>query len=99
MQETPLVAGRALRDRRECRALPETLDSAATMSDIEIPGIDRRTVLAAPLAFALARPAAAAAKKVLRLCYRGAETSFDPAKISDLYSRAVTTQIFEALYG
>ena len=69
------------------------------MSDIEIPGIDRRTVLAAPLAFALARPAAAAAKKVLRLSYRGAETSFDPAKISDLYSRAVTTQIFEALYG
>ena len=73
------------------------------MRDTEPAGIDRRTVLAAPLALALpavaAPPAPAGAKKVLRLSYRGAETSFDPAKISDLYSRCVTTQIFESLYG
>ena len=73
------------------------------MEDTEVPLIDRRTVLAAPLALALARPAAAAAaattKKILRLPFRGAETSFDPAKISDLYSRCITTQILEALYG
>jgi hypothetical protein len=25
--------------------------------------------------------------------------AFDPAKISDLYSRCITTQIFESLYG
>ena len=66
--------------------------------------IDRRTMLAAPLALSLAAPRIVAAqtggpKKVLRLAFRGAETSFDPAKVSDLYSRAITAQIFEALYG
>ena len=40
-----------------------------------------------------------AEKKVLRLMFGSAETSFDPARISDLYSRAVTTHIFEALYS
>ena len=69
------------------------------MKDFDSTGIDRRTVLAAPLALVLPRPAAAATKKVLRLPYRGAETSFDPAKISDAYSRAITSQILEALYG
>jgi len=37
-------------------------------------------------------------RKVLRLLFGSAETSFDPARISDLYSRAVTAHIFEALY-
>ena len=73
------------------------------MEDTEVPLIDRRTVLAAPLALALPGAAAAAApetapgsgKKVLRLSFRGSETSFDPAKISDLYSRCITPQILE----
>jgi ABC-type transport system substrate-binding protein len=37
-------------------------------------------------------------RKVLRVAFRVAETSFDPAKINDLYSRTVTPHIFEALY-
>ncbi len=37
-------------------------------------------------------------KKVLRLAFTKAETTFDPAKISDLYSRSVTPHIFEGLY-
>ncbi len=37
-------------------------------------------------------------KKVLKHAFRTAETSFDPAAISDLYSRTVTPHIFEALY-
>jgi ABC-type transport system substrate-binding protein len=57
--------------------------------------------LAAPLAGA--GPAAAAAQatgpKVLRVMFNSAETSFDPARISDLYSRTVTAHIFESLYG
>jgi len=65
--------------------------------------IRRRTLLAAPLALsapALTKAAAESTpKKVLRLAFRSAETSFDPAKISDLYSRTVTPHIFEALYG
>ncbi len=36
--------------------------------------------------------------KVLRVVFESAETTFDPAKISDIYSRAVTAHIFEALY-
>ncbi|MED5620714.1 ABC transporter substrate-binding protein [Ideonella sp. BN130291] len=56
------------------------------------------------LAFASAVPAADSAgapapeRKVLRVAFRVAETSFDPAKISDLYSRNITPHIFESLY-
>ncbi len=66
---------------------------------------NRRRVLQGALA-ALAVPAAAqspappdAERKVLRLLFQGAETSLDPARISDIYSRAFTAHIFEALYG
>ena len=36
--------------------------------------------------------------KVLRYAFPTAETGFDPAQISDIYSRAVTAHIFENLY-
>ena len=56
--------------------------------------------LVLPTACALAQvtPAKAAPKKVLRYAFRVAETGFDPAQISDIYSRTVTPHIFEALY-
>ncbi len=38
-------------------------------------------------------------RKVLRVAFNSAESGFDPAKISDLYSRTVTPHIFEALYA
>jgi ABC-type transport system substrate-binding protein len=41
---------------------------------------------------------AAPGKKVLRYAFRIAETGFDPAQISDIYSRTVTSNIFEAPY-
>lgn len=41
---------------------------------------------------------AAQLQKVLRYSFRVAETGFDPAQLSDLYSRTVTPHIFEALY-
>jgi ABC-type transport system substrate-binding protein len=63
----------------------------------------RRQVLAAPLAlaapFAHAAAPAEAARKVLRLAFNISESGFDPPKFSDLYSRAVNSHIFEALYG
>ena len=37
-------------------------------------------------------------KKVLRYAFEVAETSFDPVKVNDLYSRTVTPHIFEAPY-
>ncbi|MDN3918981.1 ABC transporter substrate-binding protein [Roseateles violae] len=55
------------------------------------------------LALALIATATAAAPaaepKVLRYAFQIAETGFDPAQISDTYSRTITPHIFEALYG
>src|SRR5689334_15032720 len=39
------------------------------------------------------------ADKVFRYAFPIAETGFDPAQLSDLYSRIVTANIFECLYG
>jgi ABC-type transport system substrate-binding protein len=38
------------------------------------------------------------ARKVLNVAFASAETTIDPSKSSDLYSRAITAHIFEALY-
>ncbi|HWH82537.1 MAG TPA: ABC transporter substrate-binding protein, partial [Burkholderiaceae bacterium] len=38
------------------------------------------------------------AKKVLRYAFEVAETSLDPVKLNDLYSRILTAHLFEALY-
>ncbi|MEP7281057.1 MAG: ABC transporter substrate-binding protein [Rubrivivax sp.] len=54
-------------------------------------------VLALP-AIADAPPAQAAPRKVLKVAFSTAETSFDPVQISDLYSRTITSHIFEGLY-
>ena len=45
---------------------------------------------------ALAAPDSAATPKVLRYAFPVAETGFDPAQLSDLYSRTLTAGIFEA---
>src|SRR5438105_15021386 len=47
---------------------------------------------------AVAQPAAPA-EKVFRYAFNSAETGFDPPQLSDLYSRIVTSHIFECLYG
>ena len=71
--------------------------------------ISRRTVVAGAAAAAvaprLARAGGAddgvgtpAPAKVLRYAFEVAETSLDPVKVSDLYSRTLTPHIFEALY-
>jgi ABC-type transport system substrate-binding protein len=61
----------------------------------------RLALLAAALVAGMAvAPAQTAAEpKVLRLAFRIAETSFDPAKINDIYSLAVNSHIFESLYA
>src|SRR6476619_6833953 len=71
--------------------------------------ISRRTVVAGAAAGAvvprLARAGSAddgvgtpAPAKVLRYAFEVAETSLDPVKINDLYSRTLTPHIFEGLY-
>jgi len=60
----------------------------------------RYALLAAALCAGLgALPAAAAPEKVLRYAFPVAETGFDPPQLSDLYSRIITANIFENLYG
>ena len=44
-------------------------------------------------------PAVAKQEKVLRYAFLVAETGFDPAQLSDLYSRIITAHIFESLYN
>ena len=63
----------------------------------------RRSFLGSSAA-ALALPGAQAAEapssaKTLRYAFRIAETGFDPAKITDIYSRIITAHIFEGLVG
>ncbi len=48
---------------------------------------------------AVSPPAAAAPQKVFRYAMRIAETGFDPAQISDLYSSTLAANIFDALYA
>ncbi len=59
-----------------------------------------QSLLAAPVAAALgashAQTPAKAAPKVLRYAFRVAETGFDPAQISDLYSNTIVSNIFDA---
>ncbi len=82
-------------------------DAAASPADrppVDPSRLRRRSLLlAAPLAAAWplgSRSAdGAALDKTLRVAFSAAETSFDPARIVDLYSRAVTANIFESLYG
>lgn len=58
-------------------------------------------IAAITLAALMALPAVspAAGPKVLRYAFRIAETGFDPAQISDLYSRTVAANIFDAPYS
>jgi ABC-type transport system substrate-binding protein len=58
----------------------------------------RTLVFALGLLLTAAAPAGAQQQKVLRYAFPVAETGFDPAQITDLYSRIVTAHIFDGLY-
>ena len=59
-----------------------------------------RTAAALLLALASLAPQAAEGdgKRVLNVAFRSPESTLDPAKMSDLYSRNISPHIFEALY-
>ncbi|WP_343629050.1 ABC transporter substrate-binding protein [Roseateles sp.] len=59
---------------------------------------DASKASALPAGASASASVASTSPKVLRYAFRVAETGFDPAKISDLYSRMVTPHIFEGLY-
>jgi ABC-type transport system substrate-binding protein len=58
----------------------------------------RRLLVGLLAALALVSAGADAPKKVLRYAFEVAETSLDPVKVNDLYSRILTPHIFEGLY-
>jgi len=65
--------------------------------------IDRRSAIKVLGALPFAHSATAQAstqngKKVLRYAFEVAETGFDPVAISDLYSRIVTSHLYDGLY-
>ena len=62
------------------------------------PAVAGDTAASAAAAPPVATTAPAAPQRVLHYAFNVAETGFDPAKISDLYSRIITSQIFEALF-
>jgi ABC-type transport system substrate-binding protein len=61
--------------------------------------LQRSGALGAAGALGGGRAAQSPAKKVFRYAFPSAETGFDPAQISDLYSRTITSHIFDSLYG
>jgi ABC-type transport system substrate-binding protein len=58
----------------------------------------KRLLAALGLALAVASAAADGAPKVLHYAFEIAETSLDPVKVDDLYSRTITPHIFESPY-
>ena len=62
--------------------------------------MDRRTFLLSGGLAAAGAPSTSRARgeRVLRYGFPVAETGFDPAQVSDLYSRTICANIFEALY-
>jgi ABC-type transport system substrate-binding protein len=58
----------------------------------------KKLLCAVTLGFALCASAQAQERKVFNVAFANTETTIDPVKSSDLYSRAITAHIFEALY-
>ena len=77
--------------------LPALALAAAVTGGLAGPGLASAQG-AAPVRSATPAEAPAAGKKVLRYAFRVAETSFDPAQITDLYSRTIAAGIFDAPY-
>ena len=73
------------------------------MNAVQAGAVSRRTLLAATATAALGLPAAASSAvagtpKVLRYAFEIAETSMDPVKLQDVYSRTLAAHLFEGLY-
>ena len=76
-------------------ALPGLMASLALWL-IVLPGPSAADSTASPSS--QAAPVTSTQPKVLRYAFRVAETGFDPAQITDLYSRTVAASIFDAPY-
>jgi ABC-type transport system substrate-binding protein len=81
------------------RALPRLVFSRRTPALARAFGAALCLLVAAASSHAADTPAAPVpAEKVLRYAFRIAETGFDPAQLTDLYSRTLVANIFDSLY-
>ncbi|OWQ44310.1 bicyclomycin resistance protein [Roseateles noduli] len=81
------------------RRFPSILRGALLASALALAGLNAGHAADGASASAPASaPASASTPKVLRYAFRVAETGFDPAKITDIYSRSITPHVFEGLY-
>jgi ABC-type transport system substrate-binding protein len=79
-----------------CAALPRLFVVRACGAALALSMLSAASADDAP---APAPAAAAAPQKLLRYAIRAAETGFDPAQLSDLYSRVLVANMFDALYA
>jgi len=91
----PVMTPRPAPRRRPLLALCAALLAAAALPTV---GAAPAAATATPASAAAPQAAASAPSRTLRYAFRVAETGFDPARISDLYSRTVTAHLFEGLY-
>ncbi|WP_431266700.1 ABC transporter substrate-binding protein [Roseateles chitinivorans] len=81
------------------RSFLSTLRGPVLASALALAGVNAgHAAASAPEAAPHAGTPSSAGPKVLRYAFRVAETGFDPAKITDLYSRMITPHMFEGLY-
>ena len=80
------------------RRFPSILRGASLAAALALAGVNAGHAADGARAGAPAASASASAPKVLRYAFRVAETGFDPAKITDIYSRSITPHVFEGLY-
>ena len=89
--------------RRDALAWGASVSVAAALPQLADSATPAATPAAAPAAAPNAAPdaavkPAATGERVLRYAFQIAETGFDPAQVSDVYSVTVTSHIFESLY-
>ena len=80
------------------RRFPSIMRGASLAAALALAGVNAGHAADGARAGAPAASASASAPKVLRYAFRVAETGFDPAKITDIYSRSITPHVFEGLY-
>ena len=84
--------------RGQAAEAPAAAAASAISATPAAPATSAAPAISATPATSAAPASAPAALKTLRYAFRVAETGFDPAKISDLYSRIITSHMFEAMF-
>ncbi|MCA6218148.1 bicyclomycin resistance protein [Ideonella sp. B7] len=85
-------------DSASCPLAADSPTSPARRQGLKTAGLAGAAALIGPGPLQAATDGASARPKVLRYALKVAETGFDPAKVSDLYSHLIIANILEGLY-